>query len=56
MPILLVSGYLSAAVIERAREAGASEVLKKPLPARQLQMAVERVLRPTRGWKQRLNS
>ena len=49
IPILLVSGYLSAAVIERAREAGASEVLKKPLSARQLQMAVERVLRPTRG-------
>jgi signal transduction histidine kinase/CheY-like chemotaxis protein len=49
IPILLVSGYLSAAVIERAREAGASEVLKKPLSARQLQMAVERVLRPTGG-------
>jgi nitrogen-specific signal transduction histidine kinase/FixJ family two-component response regulator len=48
IPILLVSGYLSATVIERAREAGASEVLKKPLSARQLQMAVERVLRPTR--------
>jgi PAS domain S-box-containing protein len=44
IPILLVSGYLSAAVIERAREAGASEVLKKPLSARQLQVAVERVL------------
>ncbi len=44
IPILLVSGYLSAAVIERAREAGASEVLKKPLSARQLQIAVERVL------------
>ena len=49
MPILLVSGYLNAAVIERAREAGASEVLKKPLSARQLQIAVERVLRPTRA-------
>ena len=36
LPILLVSGYLSAPVIERAREAGATEVLKKPLPARQL--------------------
>ena len=44
IPILLVSGYLSAAVIERAREAGASEVLKKPLSARQLQTAVARVL------------
>jgi len=49
MPILLVSGYLSAAVIERAREAGASEVLKKPLSARQLQMAIEQVLPPSGG-------
>src|SRR5262249_18399797 len=46
VPILLVSGYLSAAVTERAREAGATEVLKKPLPARQLQLALERVLPP----------
>ena len=49
IPILLMSGYLSAAVIERAREAGASQVLKKPLSAHQLQIAVERVLLPTRG-------
>ncbi len=49
IPILLVSGYLSAAVIERAREAGASEVLKKPLSARQLQMAIEHVLPPSGG-------
>jgi nitrogen-specific signal transduction histidine kinase/CheY-like chemotaxis protein len=49
LPILLVSGYLSAAVIERAREAGATEVLKKPLPARQLQLALERVLPLTSG-------
>jgi DNA-binding NtrC family response regulator len=47
LPILLMSGYLSAAVTERAREAGATEVLKKPLSARQLQMAVERVLPAT---------
>jgi len=49
LPILLVSGYLSAAVIERAREAGATEVLKKPLPARQLQLALERALPATSG-------
>jgi len=49
LPILLVSGYLSAAVIERAREAGATEVLEKPLPARQLQLALERVLPPASG-------
>jgi PAS domain S-box-containing protein len=48
LPILLVSGYLSAAVIERARKAGATEVLKKPLRARQLQIALERLLLPTR--------
>jgi len=47
VPILLVSGYLSPAVIERAREAGATDVLKKPLLARDLQSALERVLRPT---------
>src|SRR4030095_8948097 len=44
MPILLVSGYLSAAVIECAREAGASEVLKKPLPGAELRLALGRVL------------
>jgi len=49
IPILLVSGYLSAAVIDRAREAGATEVLKKPLPARQLQAALERVMHPASG-------
>jgi nitrogen-specific signal transduction histidine kinase/CheY-like chemotaxis protein len=47
MPILLVSGYLNAAVIERAREAGATELLKKPLRVRQLEIALERVLLPT---------
>src|SRR5262249_8700622 len=49
LPILLVSGYLSAAVIERAREAGATELLKKPLRARQLQIALTRMLPPKRG-------
>jgi CheY-like chemotaxis protein len=46
LPILLVSGYLGPAVIERAKQAGATEVLKKPLRAHQLQIAVERVLSP----------
>jgi PAS domain S-box-containing protein len=46
LPILLMSGYLNAALIERAREAGATEVLSKPLPARQLRVALERVLLP----------
>jgi CheY-like chemotaxis protein len=49
IPILLVSGYLSTAVIRRAREAGASEVLKKPLSARQLATSLDRVLHTTRA-------
>ena len=46
VPILLMSGYLSPAVIERAREAGATDVPKKPLLERELQSALERVLLP----------
>ena len=49
IPILLVSGYLSSPVVERAREAGATELLKKPLSVRQLQVAPERVLLATKG-------
>jgi DNA-binding NtrC family response regulator len=44
MPIVLVSGYLNAAVVQRAREAGADEVLKKPLSARDLAASLARVL------------
>ena len=44
MPIVLVSGYLNAAVVQRAREAGADEVLKKPLSARDLATSLARVL------------
>jgi len=44
LPTVLVSGYLSTGVAESAREAGASEVLKKPLSARQLGTALERAL------------
>jgi PAS domain S-box-containing protein len=47
MPLLLVSGYVSAAVIERARNAGAIEVLRKPLRLRQLEVALERALLST---------
>jgi CheY-like chemotaxis protein len=46
LPILLVSGFLSAPVIERAREAGATEVLKKPMSSRQLEAVLERLLPP----------
>jgi CheY-like chemotaxis protein len=48
LPTVLMSGYLSTAVVERAREAGASELLKKPLSARQLGTALERALLPAR--------
>jgi len=51
-----VSGYLSPAVIERAREAGATDVLKKPLLARDLQTALERVLGSRRVAHERRNS
>jgi DNA-binding NtrC family response regulator len=56
IPVLLISGYLSPAVVERARKAGATEVLKKPLRARQLQIALERVLRPSSPRKNDLAS
>ena len=44
VPIVLVTGLANAAVIQRAKDAGATEVLRKPLSARQLATAVERVL------------
>ena len=47
LPILLVSGYLGTAVVRRAREAGADEVLKKPLSARELATSLDRVLHRT---------
>jgi len=49
IPILLVSGYLSAEVVRRAREAGADEVLKKPLSARELAVCLERLLHTAKG-------
>jgi len=44
IPILLVSGFLGTAVARRAREAGADEVLKKPLSASDLAASLGRVL------------
>jgi FixJ family two-component response regulator len=44
IPIVLVSGYLSAAVVRNAMKAGASEVLRKPLSGRLLAASLERVL------------
>jgi len=45
IPILLMSGYVGGAVASRAREAGANEVMKKPLSARDLATSLARVLR-----------
>jgi PAS domain S-box-containing protein len=44
IPILLVSGYLGGIVANRAYNAGANEVLKKPLLARELAVSLARVL------------
>ncbi len=45
MPVVLMSGYLGGASSRRARDAGADEVLKKPLSARDLATSLARVLR-----------
>ena len=44
IPILLMSGYVGGAVASGAREAGANEVMKKPLSARELALGLARVL------------
>jgi CheY-like chemotaxis protein len=44
IPILLVSGYVGGMVTGRAYNAGANEVLKKPLSARDLANSLARVL------------
>jgi PAS domain S-box-containing protein len=45
IPILLMSGYVGGAVASGAREAGANEVMKKPLSAHELAASLARVLR-----------
>ena len=45
IPILLVTGFVGGGAIDRARDAGADEVLKKPLSARELATSLARVLR-----------
>src|SRR5258708_39759860 len=47
-PALVVSGYLGAAVTQRAREAGADDVLKKPLSTQELAASLARVLQVSR--------
>ena len=44
VPIVLVSGYVGGIVATRAYNAGADEVLKKPLSARELATSLARVL------------
>jgi PAS domain S-box-containing protein len=46
IPIVLMSGFVGAGVLIRARAAGADEVLKKPLSARDLAASLARVLQP----------
>jgi CheY-like chemotaxis protein len=45
MPMLLMSGYAGGGLADRAREAGADEILKKPLSAHDLATGLARVLR-----------
>jgi len=45
IPVLLMSGYVGGAVASLAREAGADDVLKKPVLARDLATCLARVLR-----------
>jgi DNA-binding response OmpR family regulator len=45
LPILLISGFVGDGLASRAREAGADEVLKKPLSGRELAASLARVLR-----------
>jgi len=44
IPVILVSGYTGGMLMNRAYNEGASEVLKKPLSARELAMSLARVL------------
>ena len=45
IPVVLMSGYVGDAVARQAREAGAEEVLRKPLSAHDLATSLARVLR-----------
>ena len=48
IPIVLVTGFVGGGALDRARDAGADEVLKKPLSARELATSLARVLRSKR--------
>jgi len=44
IPIVLVSGFVGGKVATQARDAGADEVLRKPLNAAELAMSIARLL------------
>jgi len=44
IPIVLMSGFVGGPVLRSAREAGADEILKKPVSARDLANSLARVL------------
>ena len=46
IPVVLMTGFVGGTVASAAREAGAEEVLKKPLSARDLAASLARVLHP----------
>ena len=45
LPIVLVSGYLGPMLAERARGAGVTEILKKPVQTREIAEALAQALR-----------
>jgi PAS domain S-box-containing protein len=45
LPIVLISGYIGPMMIERARAAGVSEILKKPVHSREIAEALAHLLR-----------
>jgi len=46
MPIVLMSGYVTPALAERAQRAGVVEVLSKPLASRDIARSLANALRP----------
>jgi CheY-like chemotaxis protein len=48
LPVLLMSGYVSSALVARAQAAGVREVLPKPLVARDIAQALAGVLQAER--------
>jgi PAS domain S-box-containing protein len=46
LPVVLMSGYVSLALVQHARDAGVVEVLAKPLAAREIARALAAALRP----------